>query len=188
MEESGLGCAQNSDGSLREAADIQWYNDVDDERPISGPSSGASTSTAPLHPIFTNIRPLAKPSARAADPNNAESVSSGKRKARDRSPAAPKTARKVRITASDSSDSESDAPEDVDTEGDVTEGASAMDIEEYDKFKAMGDADHEHAVAKPHRTDSTADIKTVFHRHKGQKDLQTGAIIKEGGATCLVCT
>ncbi|KAJ7308729.1 hypothetical protein DFH08DRAFT_656603, partial [Mycena albidolilacea] len=97
MEESGLGCAQNSDGSLCEAADIQWFNDVDDERPISGPSSGASTSTAPLYPIFTNIRPptkvagprrfsprcssrATKPSARTADPNNAESVSSGKRK------------------------------------------------------------------------------------------------------------
>ncbi|KAJ7692316.1 hypothetical protein B0H14DRAFT_2651744 [Mycena olivaceomarginata] len=40
----------------------------------------------------------------------------------------------------------------------------------------------------PHHTDSTADIKTVFHRRKGQKDPQTGAIIKEGGTTCLVCT
>lgn len=61
MEEVVLGCAQNADGSLRDASDIKWYNDAD-EHPISGPSSSsASGSAASLHPIFTKgVRPLDK--------------------------------------------------------------------------------------------------------------------------------
>ncbi|KAJ7084240.1 hypothetical protein C8R44DRAFT_894208 [Mycena epipterygia] len=56
MAQSDLGCAQNSDGSLRDASEIQFYNDVDDERPISGPSS-----SRPLTPIFTRELSRATP-------------------------------------------------------------------------------------------------------------------------------
>ncbi|KAJ6505291.1 hypothetical protein C8R45DRAFT_776468, partial [Mycena sanguinolenta] len=80
---STLGCAQNSDGSLRNASEIQFYHDVDDEHPISGPQSASSR---PLAPIFTRGKPVgmvagsrrstraSRPSARVMDPDNAESI------------------------------------------------------------------------------------------------------------------
>lgn len=46
MADSTLGCAQNDDGSLRNASDIVWYNDVDDSAPLA--SSAAATPLAPL--------------------------------------------------------------------------------------------------------------------------------------------
>ncbi|KAJ6459902.1 hypothetical protein C8R45DRAFT_1030098 [Mycena sanguinolenta] len=130
-----LGCAQNSDGSLRNASEIPWFNDPDDENPTSGSSSsGTSTSALPVHPLFTKtIRPLdkvagarrssptrrstraSKPSARASDPNNAEATSnSTKRKA---SPAArqPRPAKKAQVQrVPESSDGESDAESSAD--------------------------------------------------------------------------
>ncbi|KAJ7193210.1 hypothetical protein GGX14DRAFT_325415, partial [Mycena pura] len=79
---SNLGCAQNSDGSLRDASQIQFFNDVDDEQSISGPPSASSSV---LHPFFTgNAHPVGivagsrrsgrkpRPSARLVDPDNAE--------------------------------------------------------------------------------------------------------------------
>ncbi|KAJ6559019.1 hypothetical protein B0H10DRAFT_2369143 [Mycena sp. CBHHK59/15] len=90
MTQSTRGCAQNADGSLREPSEIQFYNDVDDEHPISGPASAASTSSSPvLAPISTRgSKPVGKvagsrrsprrssratrPSARVLDPNHAE--------------------------------------------------------------------------------------------------------------------
>ncbi|KAJ6596097.1 hypothetical protein B0H10DRAFT_1960212 [Mycena sp. CBHHK59/15] len=211
MEE---GCAQNADGSLRDASEIQWYNGAADEHPISGPSSSsASTSATPLHPIFTNgVRPLdkvggvrrssprrssrtSKPSARAVDPNNAEvRPNSGKRKA---SPAGRQPRKKAQVIQSESSGGESDAESvrdgsepaaDPETEGENTESASGMDVDEYEKFKAMGDADHAHATAKTSRTDSTADVRTVFKRVECERNRHTGAVVRKAGAICLVCT
>ncbi|KAJ6616181.1 hypothetical protein B0H10DRAFT_1949380 [Mycena sp. CBHHK59/15] len=68
-----------------------------------------------------------------------------------------------------------------------------MDVDEYNSIKAMGDADHAHAIlniprqatAKISRTDTTADIKTIFTRHKGRKNPKTGLL--EDGALCQVC-
>ncbi|KAJ7266088.1 hypothetical protein C8J57DRAFT_1329370 [Mycena rebaudengoi] len=80
MVDSSLGCAQNADDSLRDASDIQFYNDADDEHPISGPNS-----TRPIHGFFTGAaQPVGKvasarrsgresrPSACIKDPNNAK--------------------------------------------------------------------------------------------------------------------
>ncbi|KAF7333887.1 hypothetical protein MSAN_02401300 [Mycena sanguinolenta] len=215
MEEvaSTLGCAQNADGSLRNASELPWFNDADDERPISGPSSsGASTATIPVYPLFTkNVRPLdkvagvrrssptrrssrhSKPSARASDPNNAEATSSiSKRKA---SPAARQPAKKAQVKRVESSDGESDmeslggsGDSSADEDGDA-ESPTAMDVdEEYQKFKAMGDADHAHATTKSARIDSTADVRTIFKRVDCEKNPDTGAIVRKAGAICLVCT
>ncbi|KAJ7652275.1 hypothetical protein B0H17DRAFT_913236, partial [Mycena rosella] len=80
---STLGYAQNTDGSLRDASEINWYQDRDDEHPISGPQTPPSPK---LHPFFTgSAKPVGKiagarrsarntrPSSRITDPNNAES-------------------------------------------------------------------------------------------------------------------
>jgi hypothetical protein len=57
MVTSDLGCAQNPDGSLRDASEIEFFNDVEDTVPISGPSSSA-TGSRPVYPLFTKVRPL----------------------------------------------------------------------------------------------------------------------------------
>ncbi|KAJ6616065.1 hypothetical protein B0H10DRAFT_1414526 [Mycena sp. CBHHK59/15] len=105
MASTDLGCAQNPDGSLRDASEIAFYSDPDDEVPIAGPSSSK------IHPLFTQLHPLGKvagsrcsshccssrtshPSARVTDPNNAESsTTAGKRKAEDTSTAPRKASR-----------------------------------------------------------------------------------------------
>ncbi|KAJ6595486.1 hypothetical protein B0H10DRAFT_2089818, partial [Mycena sp. CBHHK59/15] len=52
----------------------------------------------------------------------------------------------------------------------------------------MGDADHAHATAKTSRTDSTADVRTVFKRVECERNRHTGAVVRKAGAICLVCT
>ncbi|KAJ7198080.1 hypothetical protein GGX14DRAFT_316491, partial [Mycena pura] len=83
-----LGCAQNADGSLKDAADIVWHNDVDSVHPISSPV--ASTSVPGTHPFFDKANRFERvagprggspprrsarthlPSKRMVDPNNVE--------------------------------------------------------------------------------------------------------------------
>ncbi|KAJ6475918.1 hypothetical protein DFH09DRAFT_1342562 [Mycena vulgaris] len=52
MASSDLGCAQNANGSLRDASEIDFFYDVDNMAPLAGPSS--SNPSAPLHPLFTD--------------------------------------------------------------------------------------------------------------------------------------
>lgn len=169
MAQSGLGCAQNSDGSLRDASEIQFFNDVDDEHPISSPSSTRTSSSRSLAPIFTQrVKPVGKvagsrrpsprrssrtsrPSARAADPNNAEASVKRKSDAADIDdrPAAPRKARLLaNSTPVDSSDANSEAESDaasmeVDTEAEGDE-QDVMDVEHFESIKTMADADHAH--------------------------------------------
>ncbi|KAJ6465572.1 hypothetical protein DFH09DRAFT_1346344 [Mycena vulgaris] len=89
MASSDLGCTQNADSSLRDASEIDFFYDVDNTAPMVGPLS--SNPSAPLYPLFTSVHPLRRvagsrrsslrrssrtfrPSARAKDPNNAETV------------------------------------------------------------------------------------------------------------------
>ncbi|KAJ7823303.1 hypothetical protein B0H14DRAFT_2597956 [Mycena olivaceomarginata] len=89
MSASALGFAQNPDGSLKDASQMVFVHDVDDEHPLSGPQSSTSR---PLAPIFApKVKPLGKvagsrrssrsprrsgrasrPSARLIDLDNAE--------------------------------------------------------------------------------------------------------------------
>lgn len=87
---SDLGCAVDTTGKLLDASEIVFYNDPDDETPISGPGAPPKLS---IHPFFSHGAPPARiiagarhsshasrPSARLVDPDNAESSTSGKHK------------------------------------------------------------------------------------------------------------
>jgi hypothetical protein len=95
---ANLGCAQDADGILLSPSKIKWYNNVDDENPISG----GSLSSAAGNPVLSSLaKPttldtffttpgnltinsadkvagsrrshrVTRPSTRIADPNNAE--------------------------------------------------------------------------------------------------------------------
>ncbi|KAJ6563111.1 hypothetical protein DFH09DRAFT_1315739 [Mycena vulgaris] len=61
MSHSALGCPQNADGSLRDASQISWYNEVDDEHSIVGPPPASTVSSSrPLAPIFTRAKLVSK--------------------------------------------------------------------------------------------------------------------------------
>jgi hypothetical protein len=88
-------CALNADGSLKDAADITFFNDPDDDVPLPNvpPSTQPSTSTASTRDAYSVLlkagrtpatvaagsrrsgRPL-KPSARMRDADNACGLSS----------------------------------------------------------------------------------------------------------------
>ncbi|KAJ6540774.1 hypothetical protein B0H19DRAFT_1078173 [Mycena capillaripes] len=209
MAESAFGCAQNADGTLRDASEIDFYEDRDDESPLPRPTASSSS----LHPFFTrSAKPVGKvagshrssrkslPSKCLMDSNNAESsVSAGKRKA-DSAPVTSRHPKVPRRSNAASSDSESEAEESAagdsdtddvvggDTEGEDGPGQEVMDVdtlEEYNSIKAMADADHTQAVAKPAGPDSTADVRTVFRRVKDYKNPTTGAV--ESGSLCKIC-
>ncbi|KAF7326553.1 hypothetical protein MVEN_02608500 [Mycena venus] len=137
MSASALGCAQNSDGSLKDASQIIFFNDVDDEHPISGPQS---STPRPLAPIFApkgkplglvagSRRPsrsprrsgrISRPSARLVDPDNAEvpqpatAATAAKRKAANNpSTAIPRKLPRVSTAAASNDSSDCEAEDDT---------------------------------------------------------------------------
>jgi hypothetical protein len=99
-----LGCAVRPDGTLKDASEIKWSHDLDDETPLSRPAAAPAwnpaASSAPIHPFFSHrstqsIVPVpptntgsrrsgrtTRPSNRIIDPDNAMFAdTTGKRKA-----------------------------------------------------------------------------------------------------------
>ncbi|OAX33559.1 hypothetical protein K503DRAFT_700221, partial [Rhizopogon vinicolor AM-OR11-026] len=92
---SDIDCAIGSDGHLKDASKIKWFNDPDDKEPLSSPTQKKSQQ---LHPFFTSTASpttviagaqcssrASRPSTRIIDPDNVASASStqGKHKAGD---------------------------------------------------------------------------------------------------------
>lgn len=88
-DESDPGCAVRADGTLKDASEIEWHFDPDDDTPIAlstppQPPPPPTQSVRDVHPFFTghmaaatpaagarrSNRPV-RPSARITDPNNA---------------------------------------------------------------------------------------------------------------------
>lgn len=126
------GCAVGSDGQLLDASKIQFFNDVDDDNPISGPSNPAPTSL-PIHPLFSRTVPtrlvagsrrttrVSRPSAKVRDADNA-APSIRKRKASQDCNTRPKVRQ---ATILDGADLESD-------EDDNEEPPEPLDVEDSD--------------------------------------------------------
>ena len=112
MSESN--CTIGSDGKLKDAADIPWYNNPDDDDPIalSGPSSTlpASSSASQVIPPKSNAF-----SVLLAKGNKPAAITAGSR----RSTRAPKPSAKVRDTAS-SSKKCSTVDTDIDSDNEVS--------------------------------------------------------------------
>lgn len=161
---SPLGCAVRSDGSLKDAAEIEWSFDKDDETPMTSLRPPPAQS---VHPFFAGhvSAPAAfvagsrrsnrstRPSARVIDPNNVmnnpspstkthPSRSVGeKRKAPNLKPA-----RSVLRKVAAGSDSERETDGDDDTSHPTKVGSETGNTEDVqDEFKtlqAMADNDH----------------------------------------------
>jgi hypothetical protein len=83
-------CALHSNGTLKDASEIIWHFDVDDEAPMSKSMvSTTSSSTAVTTPASTTIHPFfarrsgrtTRPSNHILDPDNTMNLAIGKRKA-----------------------------------------------------------------------------------------------------------
>jgi hypothetical protein len=181
-------CAVGADGNLKDASEIVWHNDPDDECPLPAPGRTTEKSTAPVHHFFTGARHSARaprPSTKIVDPDNVASSSSArsKRKAVDSGPGTSRrVARKVIPASSASSDDAGDLDGEDDaecTEDGVAEDGAAEDGAEalYAQTKAMGDADRE-AGKTCLKSERTADVRTIFVK----KDDGS-----ESGHVCTIC-
>lgn len=158
-------CALGADGKLLDASEIQFFNDVDDDVPISGPSN---PPPIPIHPLFSRASPVQKvagsrrtarvsrPSAKVIDPNNAETISR-KRKAESIDVNPRPITRPTILDGDDISDDDDDNPpplasdnaSDDETTDEVDHDIHADDDElddadaqlAYASTKEMGDAD-----------------------------------------------
>ena len=165
------GCALRPDGTLKDASEIDWQFDVDDDitpslsgpssiGPSSGPSSGDS-GPSKIHPFFSSavvsstLRPATfaagsrrsgratRPSNRILDPDNAMGVAAGKRPAQ-KSTATRNVKRKIIQDDQDSEEEDAsfNAPP-TEPSTDVDDDDATDAVAEYDSLKAMADADHE---------------------------------------------
>ena len=158
------------DGSLKDAADIHWYNDADDSAPIPSAShtvasSSASSSARSLDDFFSSRPPakrvsgarhssrVRKPSKRTTDPNNAEAgdtledaTSGRKRRAGGAASLTHRVSRKVIQSDSDDDTASDDGNKsgliDVDANSDEDMN-EARATENYENMKAIGDNDRE---------------------------------------------
>ena len=167
---SDPGCALRPDGTLKDASEIDWSFDRDDDDTPSLSSTSAVASTSgpsgpEVHPFFSGtLRPATfaaasrrsgratRPSNRIADPDNVMgivSVAAGKRKAACKPirNVKSKTTSTTSILSGDEEDQDENAegnyaPAPTEVSTDVDEEAEVEDSEEYEVLKAMADADH----------------------------------------------
>ncbi|EDR05966.1 uncharacterized protein LACBIDRAFT_329145 [Laccaria bicolor S238N-H82] len=211
---SDLGCAVDTTGKLLDTSEIVFYNDPDDETPISGP--GAPPKPSSIHPFFSHSAPPSRiiagahcstrtlrPSTRLVDPDNAESNASVKRKANSsidghrvsQKTENSKSANEPGDNDSDDSFDDNDLPplvavedfdedEDKDEGDDVDVGTEPGDEAEYRETLAMTLADQEAAMPRT-KQDCTADVCTIFQKDNEHKNVDMGAM--EKGNWCKVC-
>lgn len=133
-DQTNLGCAVRPDGSLKDASEIDWHFDKDDDTPSSPAEklcgSGPPDSSQILHPFFSGHASPAvlvagsrrssrtsRPSNRVVDPDNVmnsaigtsstRKVATGKRKAQNHKPAC-RVIQKTSHVSGDSGDDRSD--------------------------------------------------------------------------------
>jgi len=166
------GCAVAPDGSLLDASEIEFFNDVDDDVPISHPApqcrlaAAASTSSIAstvntLDSFFSSRSPAAKvagvcrtacassPSAWIIDPDNALTAKAGQKcKANG-----PGTGHRVAWKHCVNWDTDNGEPDEVEAKATNSSDEDASDGEDeenvaaaqasYDELKAMGDNDRQ---------------------------------------------
>ncbi|KAF8240608.1 hypothetical protein L208DRAFT_1231574 [Tricholoma matsutake] len=163
-----LGCAVCPNGSLKDASEINWHFDKDDNTPFTvtakSPESGSSQT---LHPFFLGQASPAilvagshqsgcaiHPSNHVVDPDNVMNSTSSTQK--QKAPVRKSSCHVIQMTvhlSEDSCDDKSDG-EDATTSRpmhgestDVEETEDAVSGQEYMSLRAMAEADHEVSAA-----------------------------------------
>ena len=169
-DSSDLGCAVRSDGTLKDASEIEWHFDEDDDLPIA-PTGATSSVThiptdVPMHPFFSGqplksaiiagsrrSRRTLRPSARILDPDNAmnqhaSSSTSAARASKRKAPVSMPLHRVLQRVDSDScgeDEGETDATSpSAHPPCDTSEVEDISEVtDEYDALQVMADADHQ---------------------------------------------
>ncbi|KAG2144380.1 uncharacterized protein EDB93DRAFT_1104946 [Suillus bovinus] len=157
---AAMSSARRADGSLKDASEIEWYNDAEDDSPMVPPS--APTHNGTLNMFIRRSGRAVKPTEKIHETLTASSTSA-KRSALEppQDVPAPK-----RVSVGDNNDDE-DAPalEDV-TDNEEEDAENAENEEAYQQTKKLGDQDREDRKSLEKDEHST-DLTTVFTFEKG---------------------
>ena len=152
-------CAVGADGMLKDSSEIEWFNDVDDDKPISAPPANKTSALSSLHPFFTSSRAPAafvagschsacvpRPSTKVLDPDNAKG-SSSKTTMKHKVMNDMCTVAKHQLVSIDTAFNYDNGSDD-NTNSSMNVGGGNTDPEDdpevaYASTKMMGDADHE---------------------------------------------
>ncbi|KAG2116642.1 uncharacterized protein F5147DRAFT_758226 [Suillus discolor] len=168
-----MSSACHPDGSLKDASEMEWYNDIDDDSPML-PLAPAPTP-APTHNGNLNsfirclgraIKPMEKIRETA---NNVPAKRSALGPPPQRAPA-PKRAFS-RTSSKEDEDAEEEAPLLEDFTDDEDENEHEHD-EAYQKTKKLGDQDREDRKSLK-KDERSADLTTVFTLEKGRINPHT---------------
>ncbi|KAG1797313.1 uncharacterized protein HD556DRAFT_1440870 [Suillus plorans] len=187
MPPAAMSSARRADGSLKDASEIAWYNDAEDDSPMVPPPAPAHNGT--LNLFVRRSGRAVKPTEKIRETLTASSTSA-KRSAVEPPQGVPAPKRVFVGTSSreDDEDDDEDAPalEDVtdDEEEDAENAENAENEEAYQRTKKLGDQDREDRKSLK-KDERSADLTTVFTFEKGHINPHTQE--RENGWWCEVC-
>lgn len=180
-----MSCALGSDGQLKDASAIDWYNDPDDDSPML-PSPPPPASNGKLTAFVSRRSGRAvKPTEKIREAAEAVNTAPAKRSA----PAAPQAqpAPKRVQTGSclvDHHDNDNDEPSALEDFSDDEEEDEDNKEEAYERTKVFGDEDRKDRK-QTKKDERSADLKTIFTQEKGHINPHTQE--REDGWWCEIC-
>ncbi|KAF9010554.1 hypothetical protein BDQ17DRAFT_1420914 [Cyathus striatus] len=165
---SDVGCAVRADGSLKDASEIQFFHDKDNDLPMAIGSPSASEDSATE---ASNAKEKAPTKVRT-------STRKTKPSQRVREAAESEPPKKSTLVASseevpeDTEDTEKELSDDTEKE---LSGPNNSDLT-YEKLKQMGDNDN--SASLPHNKEElTADIHLIFRHDKTYRNPNTNKVL-----------
>jgi hypothetical protein len=179
-----MSCALGSDGQLKDASAIDWYNDPDDDSPMLPP---------PPPPVYNGKLTafVSRRSGRAVKPTEkireAVNTAPAKRSAPavPQSQPAPKRVQTgTRLVHHDDDDDDDEPPALEDFSDDEEEDSDEDNKDEaYERTKVFGDEDRNHHKQMK-KDECSADLKTIFMQEKGRINPHTQE--REDGWWCEI--
>lgn len=170
-----MSCALGSNGQLKDASAIDWYNDPDDDTPMLAPPPPPA-SNGKLTAFVSRSGRAVKPTEKIRNAGNTAPAKAAKRVA----PVPPQgqpAPKRVQRGSHDDDDDEPPALEDCSDDEEEAEEA-------YERTKVFGDKDREDRKHKK-KEERSGDLKVVFTQEKGRINPHTQE--PEDGWWCEIC-
>ena len=190
-----MACALRPDGQLKDASEIDWYNDADDNSPMIPPppsSNGtlngfirrSNRATKPTEKIryANNTTTIPAKQSRPVAPLNANDTTTiPAKRSHPVAPPNPSAPKRVFTRAEEHASADDEPPE----LEDITDDEEDDDSEEaYQRTKKFGDQDREDRKGLK-KDERSADLTTVFSFEKGRINPHTQE--REDGWWCEIC-
>jgi hypothetical protein len=180
-----MSCALGSDGQLKDASAIDWYNDPDDDSPMlppppppPPPSNGTLTAF-----LFRRSGRAVKPTEKIREAVNTAPAKRSAPAAPQGQPA-PKRVQTGSRLVHHHDDDDGDEPPALENFSDDEEEDEDNKDEAYERTKAFGDEDRKHRK-QTKKDERSADLKTIFTQEKGRINPHTQE--REDGWWCEIC-